>query len=261
MIKSKLVKAFMLGLCLSAFSTGVAFAQMETRTEDTSSAVVGEVIPEELEVLYAKQAEIDRYLFTDHAKEIEEKGIFINYTGVNVDVIEIGISPFTDENANYLYDIFGKDGIKVVEFDESVIYMTSGPVDDTVTSEVLPDKAELYETVVDPNTSVDDGSAPDAIGEDKVYKGGEEEVQIQIESTDEVLEDSDDVIFYTTTDAGTEGTDIQVVSAAEVSDAVKRGGDEDTNPVSTPMIVLIIAAGAAVIGGAVVVSNKKKVTK
>lgn len=261
MIKSKLIKAFALGLCMSALATGTAFA-MEVSTPPSKGT---EELSEELKVLYAKQAEIDRLLFTEYSKQLEEKKIFINYTGVVNDYIEIGVEDYSDDKANFIYEIVGKDQVKVVEFDSSILYATGvaepviadgGGSSDVVDPE-LYDKGEIYTTTVAPDTAV--SSDEDVAVEDKVYK--ETDVQIQIESTDEVANAEDDVIFYTTADdAGVETTDVKTVAATDV-DAVKRGADEKSSGVSAPMMVLAIAGGAAIVGGSIIVSNKKKKAK
>lgn len=251
MIRTKLMKSVMLGLSLSTFSTGIAFAQMSTTIAEPSAA---EALSPELEALYAKQAEIDQYIFKDHAKDIEAKGIFVNFTGVNVDAVEIGISPFNDENANYFYDIFGKDGVRVVEFDESVIFETTVAMTDagvTDPSSVTEDAAVAE--------GVDVVKAPDTVTDDKVYKESNAEMTIQIESTEGVPEEDSDTIYYTT--AADAVDDVQTVSAAELPDAVKRGSEEEKEGTSTSMTVLAIAAGAAIVGGAVVVAGKKKSSK
>ncbi|MDF2945261.1 MAG: putative secreted protein [Herbinix sp.] len=254
MIKSKLMKALMLGLCMSALTTGAAFAQANVGSGSAPSSG-SEVQSDELDALYAKQKDIDQYLFEDHAKEIEDMGFMVNYTGVVGDVIEIGISPFSDENADYLYGAFGKDSIKVVEFDQSVIYASG--VADAGTDDAVVDgdtvKDDMQETLEDAGTL-------DATGDGKVYKGSDDEVNIQIESTDETAE-VDPELIYQTTAADIEGENVKTVSAAEDTDAVKRGGEEDATGVSAPMMILAIAGGAALIGGAVVVSSKKKTTK
>ncbi len=245
MMKSKLMKAALLGICLSAFSVGVAFAQQKVDTGAGTTAFEGEAVSPELQALYDKQAEIDRYLFTEHAKELEEKGIFVNYTGVNKDVIEIGISPYSDENADYLYDIFGKDVIKVVEFDQSVIFQSGVAVDPAVPA-------------AEPGST-----APDTPSKDT-------DVQIISEPIDPAEYSEDDQIFYTmdveeddqifyTTDAEAEiARDVKTVSAAETAGTGDNVSDEASEGLQTPFIILIIAAGAAVIGGIILVSAKKK---
>ena len=249
MIKRKLVNAFALGLCLAALSTGTAFAM-----EASSSVPMGvEDLSDELRALYAKQAEIDTLLFKDHAKELEEKDIFINYTSVNNDMIEIGISEFSEDKADFIYEIVGKDQVKVVAFDESIIYASGiaepavGGGTDEVVDPALYDKAEIYTTTVDPGTAVSDG---ETTPEDKVYK--DSDVQIQIESVGDVEED--DGIVYTTAD-GAEATGVGTVA---VTDDLKRGEEDASTGVSAPVIVLAIAGGAALVGGGILISNKKK---
>lgn len=265
MTGSKLIKAMMLGLCLSTLSTGVAFARMNTTT--TEPAAISADLSPELESLYAKQAEIDQYIFTDHARDIEAKGIFVSYTVVNGDAIEIGITPYNDENANYFYDLFGKDQIKVVEFDQSVIYETTVVMDeagaadpgaateDTITADDIP----LMDGDVTADAALDD-VAPDTSTDDgKVYKSGEGDMSIQIESTDAAQEESD-TIYYTTA-AEADSADVKTVSVNESLDDAKGSDESKKDGVSAPMMVLIIAAGAAVIGGAFVITGKKKASR
>lgn len=251
MIKAKLIKSLMLGLSMSALTTGVAFGQMPASTMPASAGVEQSA---ELDALYAKQSEIDQYLFVDHAKEIEEKGIFINYTGVVGDQIEIGISPYSEENANYLYKIFGKDTIQVVEFDQSVIYATT-----VVDEPAAIDKEDMNTTVSSPDSTVSDADTP----EDKVYKDGD--VQIQIESIEEDSAEDvvEDAILYTTGDnSDQEARSVKTVSAAEGTDMnVVKNSEDGNDGISAPMMILAIAGGAALVGGAVVLSGKKKTVK
>ncbi|MHB8131075.1 MAG: hypothetical protein ACYDEX_19010, partial [Mobilitalea sp.] len=135
MRKSNLVKGFMLGLCMSVLTSGVAFAQL---SGETVPAISAEEQTNEMKELYALQKDIDQYLLVDHVKEIEDKGFMINYTSPMDSYVEIGISPFSDENANYLYELFGKDKVKVVEFDQSVIY-ASGVAEPGVVEDAIVD--------------------------------------------------------------------------------------------------------------------------
>jgi hypothetical protein len=238
MIKSKLVKGFMLGLCLTAITTGTAFAQEVAKSSPGFSS---EEMSPELQELYSKQSEIDKILFTDHLKDIEDKGFMVNYTSVVDNNVEIGISPFNDENVKYLHELLGKDSVKIVEFDEAIIYATT-VAPDVVTGEQLEKedlnvdkKGDLDETV-----SSDDG---------RVYKGGDEEMNIQIEST----EDGSEELMYTTTSADLNGEEVQLVSATDKS------AEDDSNKVPAPMVVLAIAGGAALIGGTIIASKKKHV--
>lgn len=67
------------------------------------------------EAMFLRQSEIDKYLFEDYKLEIENKGFTITHTVATTDYVEVGITPFNDENANYLYGKLGNDKVKVVE--------------------------------------------------------------------------------------------------------------------------------------------------
>jgi hypothetical protein len=119
MFRTKLMKAIMLGLCLSAFSTGVALA--ETVDSSTYEIQIESVNSELLDL----QSKIDKYIFDTNAKELEEKGFSATYTAPVDNYIEIGITPYSEKNADYLYDVFGKDQIKVIDGQAAVLYATS----------------------------------------------------------------------------------------------------------------------------------------
>lgn len=145
MIKSKFKRTLILGMCFTAMSTGVALAsgvgsqpavlpgQMPAdmvKLEIRQAGGIQEVPVDSLdaavsyptqwtreikEEIFQKQREIDKYLFEDHAEAILKKGFSVTHTGPFDGYVEIGITPYSEENAKYLYDIFGKEQIKVVE--------------------------------------------------------------------------------------------------------------------------------------------------
>ncbi|MDF2945007.1 MAG: hypothetical protein K0S01_3865 [Herbinix sp.] len=255
MIKSKLVKALMLGLCMSALTSSAAFAQATSTNTVKSSEVQVD------DALYAKQKDIDQFVFEDHARDIEKMGFMINYTGVVGDLVEIGISPYTDANADYLYGAFGKDNVKVVEFDQSVIY-ASGVAVDPAAADDATGTGDGTTVKDDMQTDLENGTLVDPVDDGKVYKGSDD-VSIQIESVDGVVNDAapdaDPDLISQTTSANTENADIKTVSVAD--DAVKSGAEDNESGVPAPLMVLAIAGGAALLGGAIILSNKKKVTK
>lgn len=104
--KNKLYIAtvIILSICLTLVSSIITFAT----TNDTNTII-------------QKQQEIDKYLFEEHTKEIEEKGLTITHTSPLEDYVEIGITPFNKDNENYLYEIFGKDNVKVVEGQQATL--------------------------------------------------------------------------------------------------------------------------------------------
>ncbi|PKM49391.1 MAG: hypothetical protein CVV02_16130 [Firmicutes bacterium HGW-Firmicutes-7] len=166
MIKSKFKWTLVLGIYFITISSGVAFANEvgekpstlpteqenieEKQSEELDEATTDEPDPsisystldqsEISEDILEKQREIDKYLFEDNADEISKKGFVVTHTGPFEDYIQIGITPFNDENAQYLYDIFGEENIKVIAGEEAEMYTTTidsdgGEEDISITSE------------------------------------------------------------------------------------------------------------------------------
>ncbi|MEG0772708.1 hypothetical protein [Clostridium sp.] len=109
--KSKFFQALALSFCLIFVSSNTAFA-----SDDTTKVLTAQnEITTTNQVLLEKQNEIDKYVFEDHSKEIADKGIQITHTGQVNNYVEVGITPYTKENADYLYNIFGTDKVKIVE--------------------------------------------------------------------------------------------------------------------------------------------------
>lgn len=130
MIRSKFARVFVLSMCLSLFSAAAANAAVKAGgqpgTADGGGSVGTTMIsvdPDQpvsspviiSEDILKKQKEIDTYLFKEHIKEIEQKGITVTYTAPFEGYVEIGIMPMNKDNAEYLYGIFGRDGVKVAE--------------------------------------------------------------------------------------------------------------------------------------------------
>lgn len=258
MARAKLMKAILMGLCISAFTTGIAYAQ-SIEGAGASAAYYGEVSAE-LQALIDRQAEVDKVLFKEELyKKLEEKGIKVFYTGINVDVIEIAIAPYSDENAAYLYDILGKEDIKVVAGEESILYATT---------EVMAPDIMLYDEGADMDVPVSDGDLAyysEIVDGDLVEKrdvaAEEGDFTIQIESIPEEaaeLEAADDVMYTTT--AVDSAEDIRTIAATGY-DVVNADAESAEEGISTPVIVLAIAGGAALLGGAVIVSKKNKPVK
>lgn len=116
----KYIKMISLSLCLTIATTGMAFADTSTDSVLTTLDEPVSNTPIEVKVkvdekIYNKQVEIDNVLFKDRSSVLESKGINITHTVIVDDYIEIGIEPFNEENANMIYDLVGKDLVKVVE--------------------------------------------------------------------------------------------------------------------------------------------------
>lgn len=113
--KSIFLRTLILSFCLIFISAGTVLASSEnakvltTQSQSTSGG----------SALLEKQQEIDKYVFEDHAKEIADKGFKVTNTGQIKDFVEIVITPYTQTNADYLYKIFGKDKVKIVEGTEA----------------------------------------------------------------------------------------------------------------------------------------------
>jgi hypothetical protein len=116
-VKSRTVKVMMIGFCFTALWTGAAYA--ETGASNGQQSVLSQETGIS-DVLLQKQQEIDKYVFEQHADELVNKGITVTNTGPVGDVVEIGITPYNEANADYLYGIFGKEMVKVVEGQQAV---------------------------------------------------------------------------------------------------------------------------------------------
>lgn len=236
MIRKHLIKAVLLGVCMASLSTANAFAMEADRP-----AVGTEEITPELQKLYDKQKEIDRVLFEEHTKDIEEMGFFISSTGVLEDVIEISISPYEEKFADYIYKLVGKEGIKVTEMDQSILYATGVAPDqavaDTSEAEVILDKEATI--AVDADLADDSGLAVE-----------DEKLEIQIESVGNP-------------DDNAPGMDEVKTVSAPLSEEVRTVSDtvDQKEGVSVPVMILLIAGVAALVGGTVILSLKKKNTK
>lgn len=124
-MKRKLVTILLLGFCLSFFSTGGTFAATEDMIE--------------------KQKEVDDYVFVEHQEELAEKGITVTHTAPLENTVEIGITPYTEENISYLQEVFGGDTVTVVEGQQAVtLQQTSAPVDTETPVESAASKSPLY---------------------------------------------------------------------------------------------------------------------
>lgn len=150
MIGNKALHAMIIGTCIFIGSMTGVYA--DTTSMDTPVSIQiqqvntgNQLISED--TLTNKQKEIDQYVFEAHAKEFADKGITVTNTGVAVgDYVEVGITPFNEENAKYIYDIFGKELVKVVEgvqattlgsgdaMPEITFQVTGGPADTTIVS-------------------------------------------------------------------------------------------------------------------------------
>lgn len=112
MIKNKAIHAMIIGTCV--FASSLAGVYADTTAVDKPVTIQIEQVNAS-DPLMQKQSEIDQYVFEKNAKDFTDKGITVTNTGVMGDYVEVGITPYNETNANYIYEIFGKDQVKVVE--------------------------------------------------------------------------------------------------------------------------------------------------
>jgi len=183
MLRSKLVKSFILGLSLSVVFSAAAFAEVDRDQEakdqeikiqieqvGTGSAEVTGVAPDAPvssdgntssaynpvdEALYQMQSEIDRLLFGTHKEELARKGITVTHTGAVSEYVEVGITPFSEDHAAYISKLLNGYEIKVVEGflaipysdgaegGEELMYATGAPVDEVPEGEAPVEDADI----------------------------------------------------------------------------------------------------------------------
>lgn len=151
MIRKKLFKILSLSLALSVSSISFAFAETSTNLDEPVSIQITAVD----EAMYEAQAEIDKLLFEqNYAKDLSEKGISVTHTGTVDDYVEVGITPYTPENADVVIKLLGKDNVKVVEGIQAEIlqYSPDNPIDPAE----LADDSQIVRVTGD----VEDISAP-----------------------------------------------------------------------------------------------------
>jgi len=64
-------------------------------------------------------------------KDLEERGITVTHNGAIGDSIEVGILPNTEENANYIYELIGKDKITLVDGEAYMLKATTSIAPDS----------------------------------------------------------------------------------------------------------------------------------
>ena len=109
MLKSKLVKGLLVGMSLSMMFTSAALASTDANSNSEEEFTIQiESVQENLAVdgvseeVIQKQKEIDENLFKDNLEKIREKGFTVTHTAPMEDYVEIGITPYSEENANYI---------------------------------------------------------------------------------------------------------------------------------------------------------------
>lgn len=146
MIRKKLFKIISLSLALSVSSIGFAFAETATNLDEPVSIQITAVD----EAMYEEQAEIDKLLFEqNYAKDLSEKGISVTHTGTVDDYVEVGITPYTPENADVVIKLLGKDNVKVVEGIQAVTLQYNPDNSESIDPAELADDSQIVTTTSD----------------------------------------------------------------------------------------------------------------
>lgn len=285
MIKKKLITSLALGMCLMTLSTGSVVFGAETKSDEAvkqeilmynaaaegSSTQAYESRAVELGVdadLMKRQAEIEQSVFGDYTEEIIGLGFQVTNIGIVTDYIEIGITPFTEESANYLYEKLGKDSIQIVEGIPAELYTSTlvdpapdtpivgGGSDGNSSSEAISNDGEVAEGYVGEGVVLEEGQmgitsieenavdtvtdkAGEDLGDGKVYKGGDADV-----TTTSINEETRDASY-----------DPQIAEMS-IQDA------ESKEKASSNMFIALVAGSAVIlVGGIAFLARKMKLKK
>lgn len=277
MIRRNLIKTFAFGLCMSALfaggiNTNTAFAQ----SIGGETSAYGGAVSYEDKILFETQAEMDQFLFVKHVKEIEAMGFKVIYTGVADTYVEVGITPYKQEYADFIYDEFDSGLVKVVDAEAAVTYSVPKDAPDVMPVGEDNEKA--------PEMDMGDTAVSDIVIDDealikereRTIADDEEMLSIQITSVDleTPSEDMDPELIWqtgiadlpekTSAEEPTEdGTDIKLVSAEDNMATTSAAADvENVNKgLPTLSIVAVVAAGLLIIGGITYTSVKKRSVK
>lgn len=119
MIKTKFKKAAAIGMCCAVITSGSVFAM--SNDTPVSQAVPIMAVEADYQELLELQSKIDQYVFVDHVQDLAQAGFKVTNTGPMGDYVEVGILPHTEENATFLYELFGREKVKVVEGEQAVL--------------------------------------------------------------------------------------------------------------------------------------------
>lgn len=164
---AKQIGALLIAGCLTAFGAAAAMAAPD-ESENVGRGPGGmtmidrgtpevESVPGIDPAVLAKQREIDAYVFgTEGSEELAKLGFKATYTAPVGDRVEIGILPYEESHAEFLYEKFGRDQIVVVEGFEAV------PIEGPVT--ILPAPAPGTQGGAEPAYPGSGATAPSAGG-------------------------------------------------------------------------------------------------
>lgn len=190
MIKLKFRKALITCICIGMLTTGTAYAKESQSTPISNEQTIS------INQLTEWQKEIDTKLFESNRAEIEKQGFSVTHTSQTDNYVEIGITPYSEDNAKYIYGLLGVEQIKVVEgvqakpvsAEDGIAYTTTG-VNDVQATTANPEDSVVYTTTV-----VDDTQDVPVIAEDSIIY-----TTTVVDDTQATPESAEDGISYTTT--------------------------------------------------------------
>lgn len=128
MFKIKITKTLILGMCLAMAASAPVYASEDRGMDQVSGSqpALASMMVEPSNPVVSPGQEIDpalqelnkeiyQFIFEEHRGEFGDKGFSVTHTGLMSDYVEIGIQPYSEKSAQYLYDRFGKEKVKVVE--------------------------------------------------------------------------------------------------------------------------------------------------
>lgn len=116
-MKKRWAKVIVSAGCMFVLAAGSVWAAPENAASPRAS--VAAATEDELS---AKQAEIDAYVFGTGQEDIAEQGFSITHTGVVGGMVEVGITPYDETYADFLYEKFGRELVVVVEGEQAVLF-------------------------------------------------------------------------------------------------------------------------------------------
>ncbi|NLP37236.1 MAG: protease complex subunit PrcB family protein [Firmicutes bacterium] len=111
----KIIKLALICTFLAVIFAAGALAAQDTLLPIRDDFYRESYIQEYGEAIYLRHREVDAALFGEYAGALAAQGITVTHTGPFRDYVEIGITPYTEENAGFIYSLLGRELLQVVE--------------------------------------------------------------------------------------------------------------------------------------------------
>lgn len=125
----KFSKTILAGALVAAAFTIPSFAdtvdtkppEPDTCTYETTVAPDSSVQAAVSDALLQKQDALNKALFDTYAKELAAAGITVTHTAPVGETVEIGITPYSKENSDFVVKLVGTDSVNIVEGQQAVL--------------------------------------------------------------------------------------------------------------------------------------------